>query len=173
MARAGKDALAEEAWGLVIAMMASRRDAAFDVAASYGLTPGDMKSLLTLGDDDAPTMSVLAETWACDASNVTWLVDRLEQGGLVERRPSTTDRRAKTVALTERGRQARRELQAAFTKAPAPLMELSRDDLETLTQLLRRSRLEPLGIHDLMHVIAPRPRHAPGLHDVPPDVCAT
>ncbi len=173
MARAGKEALADEAWGLVIAMMATRRDQAFEVAASYGLTPGDMKSLLTLGDDDSPTMSVLAETWSCDASNVTWLVDRLEQNGLVERRPSLTDRRAKTVALTDRGRQARRELRAAFTEAPAPLMELSRDELDTLTTLLRRTGLDPQGVADLMHVIGPRPRHAPGLDHVPPGLCAT
>ena len=31
-------------------------------------------------------MSALADAWKCDASNVTWLVDRLEEHGLAERR---------------------------------------------------------------------------------------
>jgi len=36
-------------------------------------------------------MGQLAETLACDASNVTGLVDRLESRGLVRRRPSVAD----------------------------------------------------------------------------------
>jgi DNA-binding MarR family transcriptional regulator len=157
---------------MLVAMMATRRDAAFDVAASYGLTPGDMKSLLTLGNDDAPTMSALAETWACDPSNVTWLVDRLEQRELVVRKPSLTDRRAKIVALTDRGREARERLQTAFTQAPGELSKLSTEDLETLCTVLRRTGLDPQGVADLMHVIGPRPRHAPGVHHAPPGLCA-
>lgn len=162
MARPGKDALADEAWGLVTALMVSGRDVAFEVAASYGLTPGDMKSLLTLSEDAAPTMSALAEMWTCDASNVTWLVDRLEQGGLVERRPSATDRRSKTVVLTERGRHARRQLLVAFTTAPAPLRKLTRADLEALCALLRRTGVDCMDVPHLMRMMGPGPRPTPG-----------
>jgi|KBSSwiStaDraftv2_1062776.scaffolds.fasta_scaffold248505_2 DNA-binding MarR family transcriptional regulator len=177
MARAGKEALAkealaDEAWALVIALMADRRDVAFEIAGSYGLTPGDMKSLMTLNEDVAPTMGALAEIWSCDASNVTWLVDRLEQRGLVERRPSPTDRRVKAVALTERGRQARSEIRTAFTKAPSRLRDLSRDDLETLRAVLRRTGLDPQGVPDVAQVIGRRHRPA-GLASVPPGLCAT
>jgi DNA-binding MarR family transcriptional regulator len=159
--RPGKDALADEAWGLVKAVMISGRDVGFEVAASYGLTPGDLKSLLTLSEDAAPTMSALAEMWTCDASNVTWLVDRLEQGSLVERRPSTTDRRSKTVVLTERGRRARRQLMAAFTTAPAPLRKLSRADLEALCALLRRTGVDRKDMSHLMQMMGPGPRATP------------
>ena len=96
--------------------------------------------------------------WTCDASNVTWLVDRLEQGGLVERQPSTTDRRAKTVVLTERGRTARDRLQHAFTQAPTELCDLSLDDLTTLATLLRRAGFEPCGFSDMVHSMGHKPR---------------
>ncbi len=116
--RPTKQAVADEVWGLLTALMVGRRDAGFAVAESYGLTMGDMKALLSLTDAETPTMSSLAEVWGCDASNVTWLVDRLEQSGCVVRQPSATDRRVKTVALTDRGRTARDRLQHAFTQAP-------------------------------------------------------
>ena len=54
-------------------------------------------------------MRALAEAWHCDASNVTWLVDQLESRHLVERQVSTTDRRVKTVVLTDAGLALRAE----------------------------------------------------------------
>ena len=147
-------------WGLLTALMVGRRDAGFAVAESYGLTMGDMKALLSLTDGEAPTMSSLAEVWGCDASNVTWLVDRLEQGGCVVRQPSTTDRRAKTVVLTDRGRAARERLHDAFTQAPPALCDLSLEDLTTLAQLLRKAGFEPCGFHDLVHSMGQKPRTA-------------
>ena len=52
-------------------------------------------------------MSSLAGAWKCDASNVTWLVDRLEEHGLAERRAHPADRRIRTVALTQKGAEER------------------------------------------------------------------
>lgn len=41
------------------------------------------------------SMSQLADEWLCDASNATWIVDRLEERGLAERETTPTDRRVK------------------------------------------------------------------------------
>jgi len=136
--RPRKDALADEAWGLVKAVMITGRDAGFEVAASYGLTPGDLKSLLTLSEEAAPTMSALAETWTCDASNVTWLVDRLEEHGLAERRAHPGDRRIRTVALTRKGAKIRSQVEARMYEAPEILRSLSPRDLDTLSKVLRK-----------------------------------
>ena len=105
-------------------------------------------------------MSSLAEVWACDASNVTWLVDRLEQGGLVQRRSSTTDRRAKLVVLTDRGRAARQRLHDAFTQAPPELSELSTDDLTTMATLLRKAGFEICDFSAMVHAMGQKPRSA-------------
>ena len=53
-------------------------------------------------------MNELAALLACDNSNVTGLVDRLEARGLVTRQPSPEDRRVKHIVLTDAGRDAAR-----------------------------------------------------------------
>ena len=52
-------------------------------------------------------MRSLADAWGSDASNATWVVDRLERLGLAERRALVTDRRVKLAVLTARGIKAR------------------------------------------------------------------
>jgi DNA-binding MarR family transcriptional regulator len=64
-------------------------------------------------------MRALARAWACDASNVTWMVDRLESRGLVERRMLPSDRRVKTVALTPLGASTKAELFTRLNEPPA------------------------------------------------------
>ena len=48
-------------------------------------------------------MGQVAQTLACDASNVTGLVNRLESRGLVRRPASAEDRRVKVLDLTPAG----------------------------------------------------------------------
>ena len=45
-----------------------------------------------------------------DATSTTWLVDQLEQAGLVQRKRNDPDRRIVRVWLTEAGRQSQAEL---------------------------------------------------------------
>ncbi len=52
----------------------------------HGLTPGHMKTLSILDPEQPRPMGVMADMMHCDASQVTWLVDRLEERGFVERR---------------------------------------------------------------------------------------
>ena len=60
--------------------------------------------LLGVLRDRKPTMNELARFLGLDKSSVTGLVDRAERRGLVARVPSTTDRRAVLVSLTDDGR---------------------------------------------------------------------
>lgn len=55
----------------------------------------------------------LAERIACVKSNVTQLVDRLEEDGLVRREPDPADRRVTRAAITEDGLARYRTAQAA------------------------------------------------------------
>jgi DNA-binding MarR family transcriptional regulator len=48
-------------------------------------------------------MVSLARSLHCHDSNVTGLVDRLEQRGLIERGSNPKDRRVKLIALTKTG----------------------------------------------------------------------
>ena len=95
MGKGDNDALAGEAWRLISEMVMSRRHRIVEVAASLDLTPGDLHTLLALESGTPRAMRTLAETLHCDPSNVTWLIDRLEGHGLVERRTHLRDRRVK------------------------------------------------------------------------------
>jgi MarR family transcriptional regulator for hemolysin len=52
------------------------------------------------------TQIQLAEISDLDKTTMVVTVDELERAGLAERRPSTTDRRARIVAVTEAGERA-------------------------------------------------------------------
>ena len=68
-------------------------------------------------------MRELATAMNCDPSYITAMIDDLERAGLATRRPSTTDRRVKTVVLTRRGnaalRTARRIARPTTAAGPA------------------------------------------------------
>ena len=83
-------------------------------------------------------MRSLADEWRCDASNATWIVDRLEGAGLAVRRDQPNDRRVKLVLLTAKGARLKAELTEAFYAPPSELLTLDTADLTALEQLLER-----------------------------------
>lgn len=105
-------------------------------AAGLDLPPAQAQALANL-DFPAP-MRQLADVMACDASNVTGIVDGLERRGLVVRRPSPNDRRVKLVVLTEEGRRRREALRAHTAEAAAQVFALPPDDQQALRDLLAR-----------------------------------
>jgi DNA-binding MarR family transcriptional regulator len=129
---------ASEVWRLLTAVMMVRKEQFPALAASVGLNPGAMHALLQLDPDVPQSMSSLAGAWKCDASNVTWLVDRLEEHGLAERRAHPGDRRIRTVALTRKGAKIRSQIEARMYEPPDSLRALGPRDLETLGRLLRK-----------------------------------
>jgi DNA-binding MarR family transcriptional regulator len=70
---------------------------------------------------------------------MTWLVDRLEERGLAERRALPSDRRVKTIALTPKGVEFRRRMLVEMFTPPEELLGLDAATLEAL-----RSDLEKL-----------------------------
>src|SRR5438132_7920848 len=76
-------------------------------AAALGLTPAGLHALLTLRPDVERPMRTLAAEWHCDPSQVTAVVDQLEQREFAGRHSHGTDRRMKTVRLTSSGEAAR------------------------------------------------------------------
>jgi DNA-binding MarR family transcriptional regulator len=84
-------------------------------------------------------MRRLACALHCDSSNVTGIVDRLEERGLVERRPDPADRRVKLLLLTDAGGELRALLVRRLADPPAPLQRLSADEQRALRDLMRRA----------------------------------
>ena len=134
----GVEAPAVEAWRAVLDYFVRSRDRHLALAAEYGLTVASMKTLLSLDPAEPKSMRALADEWKCDASNVTWLVDRLEERALVERRPLASDRRVKTVALTPAGERLKDDLLERMYQPPDDFLALPRADLDALLRIFAK-----------------------------------
>ena len=87
---------------------------------------------------DPPSRRELAARLQCDPSNVTFLADRLEARGLIERVVDDRDRRLKAMRLTPAGAAARSRLLAAFASG-SPFARLTAAEQRHLADLLARS----------------------------------
>jgi MarR family transcriptional regulator, organic hydroperoxide resistance regulator len=108
-----------------------------DIQAEYGLKPPQFFALQAL--DEPVPMSGIANMLRCDRSAVTWITDRLEERGYVERRSDENDRRVKLLALTDEGRRVREEIRARLSTPPAALKRLSTAEQRELRDLLRKA----------------------------------
>ncbi|TDD69225.1 MarR family transcriptional regulator [Actinomadura darangshiensis] len=118
--------------GLATQLDAHIRDRAIDL----GLTAPQAVALRELA---APmTMRELAQRMSCEPSNATFIVDRLEKQGLVERGPHPTDRRAKVLTLTPAGTGTRERLMARLT-TDSPVARLNPEEQQVLKALLQRA----------------------------------
>ena len=115
------------------------RPRVWGVAAEFDLAPMQMLALKNLEPDRELPMSSLAQLLHCDASNVTGIVDRLEGRGLIERRPSSEDRRVKMIAVTDEGQRVRQEIAERMNEPPPPIAALSEDDQRSLRDVLARA----------------------------------
>jgi DNA-binding MarR family transcriptional regulator len=128
---------AAEAWALLHELLMSFKSHAQGLANELDLAPQQMWALMKLGEPIA--MGELAHALACDSSSITGLVDRLEQRGLVERRPAPHDRRVKLLVLTERGAAMREAITARFAEPPPALAGLSLESQIALRDVLREA----------------------------------
>jgi DNA-binding MarR family transcriptional regulator len=150
----GKRAVAADVWRLMTECSMAQFGRASEILQGMGLTPGHVKLLLKLDEGEGKSMTTLANTFQCDASTMTWLVDRLEERGMVERRGLPSDRRVKAVALTPRGVQTKAKLMERMYEPPEELLSLDRgalDDLKvTLTAIRNTSEdavvVQPAGV---------------------------
>jgi DNA-binding MarR family transcriptional regulator len=127
---------ADDSWATVIALCFSVRDWWSALCQELDLTPSQGMALRSL--DRPLPMSTLADALACDASNVTGIVDKLESRGLIARRGADHDRRVKMLCVTELGRSLRDRLVKRLLEPPAALAALPLDLKSRLTATLRK-----------------------------------
>ena len=133
------DAPGVEAWRLMVELFRTERPRFQAVSAEFDLSPAQAHLLHLLEPDRPAPMSAVAAGLACDASNVTGIVDRLEERGLIERRGAPHDRRVKMLFVTEEGARLKRELETRLFAPPQAIARLSRADQRALRDVLRRA----------------------------------
>lgn len=107
----------------------------YDVAESYNLRPQQYHIMHNLYARGNLTMGQLAQALRCDPSNITGIVDRLVTNELVSRQECPTDRRAKSLRITEKGRALMDDISQ---KMPAKLgcTKLSQAQMYSLHEIL-------------------------------------
>lgn len=80
------------------------------VGAEFGLTSMQVVTLLLIDKQHARPMKDLSTLFHCDASNMTGIIDGLEQKGLVSRQNHPKDRRIKVVCIEPAGERMRQEI---------------------------------------------------------------
>jgi MarR family transcriptional regulator, organic hydroperoxide resistance regulator len=132
-------AVAREVWELLLELSMSLVRARFlATVTELGLSPPQAHALKVLRPGNPIPMRELADGLHCDPSNITGIVDRLGDRGLVERGSAPGDRRVKTLMLTEEGGAMRMRLLDRLSEPPPGLSRLSSDEQRQLGDLLRR-----------------------------------
>ena len=134
---AGHEALMNLLWTGTLLKRASRRffrDTPFSEA--------EFNLLLVLSYSGEPlSQNELGRRMLVDKSNVTGLIDRLEEAGLLARNPVPGDRRRNHVALTAEGRRRIAPLDPVYHDMVGQVMSgLSDREHRTLIRLTRKVR---------------------------------
>jgi DNA-binding MarR family transcriptional regulator len=106
-----------------------------EVSEALGMSFGRARALRLLARRPM-SMGELAAALGIDPPNATVVVDDLESLTLALRGPHPTDRRAKVVEATRKGKDLARRADAILGTPPPALSALSADDLEALRRIL-------------------------------------
>ncbi len=129
-------AVAEEVLRLFAGLAMSIKEDVAKSAESLGLSAPMFQALMSMGPPCS--QRELAGTLHYDASNVTGIVDRLEERGLVERQVDPKDRRIRLVVVTPAGVELRKQLIELVLVNGHTLVGLSAGEQLQLRDLLRK-----------------------------------
>jgi DNA-binding MarR family transcriptional regulator len=116
-----------------------------NLSKEYDLTFMQAITLLITDTDEPKQMNAFQKIFNCDASNVTGIVDGLEEKGLITRGEKPDDRRVKMILLTSKGA----DLQS---KISTDVVTASDSFLATLSETERtqfRAIIEKLPVNSL------------------------
>jgi DNA-binding MarR family transcriptional regulator len=114
------------------------QDRLANLGAEHALSPIQVR-LLGILRDRQPAMNELARYLDLEKSSLSGLVDRAEKRGLVERVPSSEDRRAASIRLSAQGRKLARTLtERAATDVLALCKPLSPAERKKLSAMAER-----------------------------------
>jgi DNA-binding MarR family transcriptional regulator len=105
---------------------------------SGDLTHAHIRSLHALGEAGELSAGQLAKSADLNPASVTAMLDHLEEGGIVSRSRSTTDRRVTIVALTPKGRDLLAEKSAKWREMWKTRLETFSDsELQVAARVIR------------------------------------
>jgi DNA-binding MarR family transcriptional regulator len=133
-------AVAEFAGQLFFRLWRASHTRIADALESVGLTPALFGVLNFLGAREGAIQQEIGSAMGIDPSTMVSLIDQLEAAGLAKRRPHATDRRAREVTITPKGRRLlERGRQMSMEVEDEVLGGLTAAERRQLLTLLRRA----------------------------------
>jgi DNA-binding MarR family transcriptional regulator len=132
---AGEMSTSEEVHLYLLAIGERLRQHVAEVSHRYDLTP--QQALVMDRLVERHSMGQLADDLACDPSNVTGLIRRLEQRGLVARVADESDRRTKWLSLTPAGVELRDAFRREIFQGSDVLTGMGEGEQKQLLEALR------------------------------------
>lgn len=106
----------------------------------FDLTPVQYAALHALGQNPGVDQATLAGLIAYDKVTMGGVIARLEERGCLSREVSTTDRRSRTLHLTEKGEETVRAIETAVLRAQDVMLRgLSAEERLTFLRLLHKA----------------------------------
>ena len=137
---ATNDAVPEFAGQLLFRLWRASHTRTADALESLGLTTARFALLNALGKHEGAIQQELGAAMGIDPSTMVSLIDDLERAGLAQRRPHPTDRRAREIAITAKGRRTlERGRRMAMQVEDEVLGGLTAAERRQLLVLLRRA----------------------------------
>ncbi|MGI6226356.1 MAG: MarR family winged helix-turn-helix transcriptional regulator [Peptococcales bacterium] len=126
-------------WTLFRKTFAKLQRIAEDDLRKYGTTPSQFSILWNLSIEQSTPMSELSKQSACVNSNITSIIGRMEEKGLVRRLQDKKDRRVVRVELTDAGKELYNQTVLPHKEFLAKIMECyTEDELIELNKLLEK-----------------------------------
>jgi MarR family transcriptional regulator, transcriptional regulator for hemolysin len=111
-----------------------------EMLGSVGLTPALFALLNVISAREGAIQQELGSALGIDRSTMVSLIDQLESAGLATRRPSATDRRAREIALTPKGRRLLQRARGLIAQVEDEVLAgLTAEERHELLTLLRRA----------------------------------
>jgi DNA-binding MarR family transcriptional regulator len=142
-ARGGTTEADQEAYSAILATAKVIRRVGLRLFAEEGITDPQFQALMLLVDKGPMLMRKVSDELLVTPANITGIVDRLEEKGLVRRTPGKGDRRATIIEITSKGKALYERV--AIKKADmlqVALRMFTKDELMDLHGLLEKFQRE-------------------------------
>lgn len=125
-------------------LLRTYRDRITEAIGDFPLGPRGYQTLREVAREQQPSQLALASHLGIDRTVMTYVIDELEEAGLVERRPNPDDRRQRRIVATAAGREAVSALCQRATEAEnAVLAALDPGERAVIRRLLHKAALGP------------------------------